>query len=197
MKRLLSRWLALAFTLCLTGCNITTEQPLFSAEDAADVKLEGGYYAMGVDVAYIKVFAGKTVVNTRTDSRMPLDALAIELGEGLYLLQYGEIDKVERTYVMFRYEPDGTGISTAIYNCEEAAVFFRNFGISIKPETGCRMGGVTKERMIRSHRALAKILPATSWDRALVAMPNDEGATKFKARDSFPGKQAVKATASP
>ncbi|MFG6433576.1 hypothetical protein [Roseateles sp. LYH14W] len=189
MNSVLSRLLALGLTLWLTGCNLTTDRPLFSAEDAADVKLESGYYADGTKVAYIQVFGGKTVVNTQNDSRVPYQALAVDLGEGIYLLQYGKINEAARTYVLFRYDADGLGISTAVYDCNKDAAFFRNFGISIKVGPGeCRMSGATKERLVRAQRALAKALPEDNWRRSYRATAYDEGARTFESYDSFPGR---------
>lgn len=184
MKDLISKLLGVSLSLWLAGCNLTTDSPIFTAEDAADIQFKSGYYATGSDVAYIKVIGGKTVVNTQTDSRMPYEALAVDLGEGMYLLQYGKINENVRTYVLFRYDADGQGISTAVYNCSKDASFFRNFGIKVEPGD-CRMSGVTKERLIRLNRALAKTLPADSWHKSLRAMGPDEGAGVFKERDSY------------
>lgn len=190
MKQTLSKWLALGLTFWLTGCNLTTGQPLFSAADAADVKLQSGYYATSTDVAYIKVYGGKTIVNTQTDQRRPYDALAVDLGDGVFLLQYGHVDEAARTYVLFRYEQNGAGISTAIYDCGRDAPYFKNFGVTLTVAANgfCRMEGVTKESMVRLQRAIAKALPSDSWHRTYKAVPYEEGATAFKERDGFLGR---------
>lgn len=192
MRNIFFKLLGVSLSLWLAGCNLTTDHPVFTAEDAADIQLESGYYATGTDVAYIKVIGGKTVVNTQTDSRMPYEALAVDLGEGTYLLQYGKINETVRTYVLFRYNADGRSISTAVYDCSKDAVYFRNFGIKMEPGD-CRMSGVTKERLIRLNRALAKALPADSWHKSLRAMAPDDGAGMFKERDSYSGRSPSQA----
>ncbi len=50
MKSTLGKLLTLGLALWLTGCNLTTDVPLSSPEDAADVQLGSGYYADGTKV---------------------------------------------------------------------------------------------------------------------------------------------------
>lgn len=186
VKQCLAALLVFGATVLLSGCNLTTDRPLFGAEDAAELRLETGYYATGTGVAYIKVYGGRTVVSTQADSRVPYEGMAIDLGRGLYLLQYGEVTAVERTYVLFRYEADGKGISTAVYDCAKDAAFFQNFGIAIVADLGqCRMSGVTRERLVRASRAVAAALPEDSWHRTYRAVSSAEGARLFKERDGF------------
>ena len=181
------RWAAALCGLLLAGCNLTTEQPLFAAADAAEVKLPTGYYAvLGSDMAHIEVIAGSAVVATQTDIRRRYDALAVALGEGVYLLQYGAIDETARSYVLLRYDADGAGIATAIYDCSKEADFFRGFGMvmTVLPSGWCRLDG-GREQMLRAQRAIAKALPAYAWTRYYTAVSADEGLRGFRQHGNF------------
>lgn len=177
----LSATLCMALSLLLGGCNVTTDEPLFSLADAANVKLSTGYYATGTDVAYIRVFAGRLVINATAAHSMPQDAIVVDLGDGLNVLQYGSIDQAKRTYVLFRYSPDSKSIFTAVYDCSKMSSAFgsRGIGIAVQRDGYCRMTGATKERFIDMQRAIARLIPDKDWSEHFRAMDAVEGSARF------------------
>lgn len=183
-KHLLSGWrigATLVCVLALTACELRTEQPLFTAADAAPVTLQNGYYKTNDGAAYLRIYNGTLVVAAHSHEALPRDALAIDLGSGLYLLQYGPIDQAARKYVIFRQAREGRAIQTAVYDCSKFTPFFDGFGIEVKTGAGggCLLEGVTKASMLRAQRALAKILPDDAWTISYERMAEDEGARQF------------------